>query len=187
MMVEAGVLSDASVDRITTRLWPLETPRGEVALGARETLGESDTSSQAPHIADFATKYSARPHMEMLLAAENLVLVSGEREGKRQYILEGSAQQQFRIIVELTLGLGIIFFCVLLYVHGKQDGHQFDCIDGECDSDRLDQELEIAESKKAGSDELEHVDHSPCSSTNEVFINTGALLQVGDSESGTDD
>ena len=86
----------------------------------------------------------------------------------------------------LFLGLCIIFISVLSYAHDKQDGYQAGCIDGECDGTRLDKELGIAESKKAASDGLErNVGHSPWSSTNEVFINTGALLQVADGESGT--
>ena len=57
----------------------------------------------------------------------------------------------------------------------KHDGYQFDCIDGGYGSDWLDQELEIAESKKAGDDELDRIlGHSPCSSADGVFINSGA-------------
>ena len=103
-------------------------------------------------------------------------------------ILEDSVQKQFFIILMLFLGLGIIFMRVLSSAHDKQDGYQSGCIDGECDGTKLVKELGIAESKKAARDELErNVGHCPCSSTNEVFINTGALSQVADSESGTAD
>ena len=135
--------------------------------------------STETNIADLATKYSARPRMEMLLATGDVVLVSGERERNGQYVLENSVQKQFPIIVVLFLGLGIIFMSMLLYVDDKQDGYQFDCIDGERDSDQLDQEFETAENKKAGSDKLErNGGHSPCSSTDEVFINTVALRSM---------
>ena len=70
----------------------------------------------------------------------------------------------------------------------KQDGCLFTCIDVWCGSDRLDHELEIAESKKAGDNELDRiVGHYPCSSLDGVFINKSALLQKEDNKSGTSD
>ena len=144
-MVEAGVLSNASAGTgIASRqgcgrlkhlevkwLW-LQEKVTEKALRLRKHPTETN-------IADLATKYLARPRMEVLLAADNLVLVSGERD--REYILEDFVQKQFLIIVMLFLGLGIIFMSVLSYAHDKQDGYQSGCVDGECHGIRLDKEL----------------------------------------------
>ena len=152
--MEAGVLSDASAGigiasrQGCGRLKHLEVKllrvQEKVSQRAILLLKHSTETS----IADLATKYLARPRMETMLAAGNLVLFSGERVRSGEYILEDSVQNQFRIIVVLFLGLGIIFFMsVLLYVYDKHDGHQLDCIEGGYGSDRLDHELEIADSK----------------------------------------
>ena len=105
-------------------LWVQEKV-SEKALWLRKHFTETN-------IADLATKYLARLRMEVLLAAGNLVLVSGERERNGQCILEDSAH----IIVMLFLGLGIIFMSVLSYAHDKQEGYQSGCIDGECPAEQ---------------------------------------------------
>ena len=149
VMVEAGVLSDASAGiGIALRqgcgrlkhlevkwLWVQEKV-SEKALRLRKHTTETN-------VADLATKYLARPCMEMLLAAGNLVLVSGGRE-ERSVHPRG-----------LCPILGVIFMSVLSYAHDNQEGYQSGCFDGECDGTRLDKELGIAESKKAASGELE--------------------------------
>ena len=54
--------------------------------------------------------------MEMLLAAGNLVLVSGERGTSGEYILMNSEVNRFLFIVMLFLCVGGILIGVLCYV-----------------------------------------------------------------------
>ena len=126
--VEAVVLSDASAGiGIASRqgcgglmnlevkwLWVQEKV-SEKALRLKKRPTETS-------IADLATKYLSRSRMEVLLAAGNLVLVSGESETSGEYILmnfkrNDSEVKRFLFIVMLFLCVGGVligvFYCVI--------------------------------------------------------------------------
>ena len=105
MTVEACVSSDASAGTgIASRhgcgrlkhlgvkwLWVQEKV-SEKALRMKKHPTETN-------ITDFATKYLSYPRVEMLSAAGNLVLVSGERETSGEYILMHSEVNRFLFMV----------------------------------------------------------------------------------------
>ena len=72
--------------------------------------------STETNIADLATKYLLRSRMEMLLAVENLVLVSRERETSGEYVLMQSEVNRFLFIVMLFLCVGGFLIGVFYYV-----------------------------------------------------------------------
>ena len=153
MIVEAVVLSDASagIGIASTqgfgRLKHLEVKWLWVQEKVLEKAIPLRKHPTETNIADLATKYLSRSRMEMLLAAGNLVLVSGERETSGEYILMNSGGtngeytlmqsevNRFLFIVRLFLCVGGIpigvfydvFTEMLYYVHVESNGFLRDC------------------------------------------------------------
>ena len=106
-------------DRIEAGMWTSEASYIQVALvGAGESLKKHSTET---NIADLATKYLSHPHMEMLLAAENFVLVSGERGRNGECMLMDSEVNRLLFIVALFLCVGGMSTGVRYYVHAESN------------------------------------------------------------------
>ena len=99
--------------------------------------------STETNIADLATKYRSRPRMEMLLAAGNIVLVSGEKRRNGEYVRMDSEVTRLLFIV-LFLFVGCVFIGALYYVHAELNGFPRVGTEGEYVGNRLDKGLEIA-------------------------------------------
>ena len=167
--VEAVVLSDASAGigiasrKGCRRLEHLEVKWLWVQEKVSEKVLRLKKHPTETNIADFATKYLSRSRMEMLLAAGNLVLVSGERETSGEYtlmnsggtsgeyILMHSEVKRFLFIVMLFLCVGgvpigmfyYVFTKMLCNVHAESNDFLRDCTAGGYVGYRLDKRLEI--------------------------------------------